>query len=126
MFAPAQSAEAENMPDKVQPTDELESRSTPDTAAEVRAGLSEPDPSKISEVNFPEDAGTVIGMQTTSFQQRKEADDVPEFPFYPFVSETDWELACWISRSGMSQSHIDEFFKLLYVSPVQTIYPVGR
>lgn len=35
--------------------------------------------------------------------------------YFPFDSEMDWGVAAWLSRSGMSMSVIDEFFRLEYV-----------
>ncbi|KAF8224593.1 hypothetical protein L208DRAFT_1510953, partial [Tricholoma matsutake] len=33
-------------------------------------------------------------------------------PWFPFPSEDEWELACWLMESAESQSKIDSFLKL--------------
>jgi hypothetical protein len=41
---------------------------------------------------------------------------------YPFAGHTEWELARWLHKTGISRARIDEFLKLDYVS---TIYQWG-
>lgn len=36
--------------------------------------------------------------------------------FYPFSCFTEWEIAQWLSRAGITQQLMNEFFKLKYVS----------
>lgn len=36
--------------------------------------------------------------------------------FYPFACFSEWEMAHWLSRAGLSQQLTNEFFKLRYVS----------
>lgn len=36
-------------------------------------------------------------------------------PFYPFSCFTEWEVANWIGRAGLTQAMIDEFLALRYV-----------
>ena len=35
--------------------------------------------------------------------------------FHPFADEQEWEAAAWLAESGISDSHINKFFKLAYV-----------
>lgn len=35
--------------------------------------------------------------------------------FHPFVDESEWEVASWLARSGMSDSQINKFLTLEYV-----------
>ena len=37
-------------------------------------------------------------------------------PWYPFASEEEWELAEWLSSSGLMQKDIDRYLKLRIVS----------
>jgi hypothetical protein len=37
--------------------------------------------------------------------------------FYPFASKQDWEVASWLSKSGLSMAAIDNFLSLELVSP---------
>jgi hypothetical protein len=62
-------------------------------------------------------AGRVLEFVETGLQATasKLASIDPENQFYPFSCHTDWEVAAWLSRSGMSQKRIDDFFKLSYV-----------
>ena len=41
-------------------------------------------------------------------------------PYYPFQGHEEWELACFLARSSLSQSEIDEFLKLKLVTPVHS------
>ena len=38
-----------------------------------------------------------------------------QFPYYPFASKDEWELASFLLRSGLSMAAIDKFFKLVLV-----------
>lgn len=37
-------------------------------------------------------------------------------PFYPFSCFTQWEVAHWLNRAGLTQQTTNQFFKLRYVS----------
>lgn len=39
------------------------------------------------------------------------------FPYYPFTSRDEWEMASFLLRSDLSMAVIDEFLKLKMVSP---------
>jgi len=41
-------------------------------------------------------------------------------PYYPFQGHEEWELACFLARSSLSQLEIDEFLKLKLVTPVHS------
>jgi hypothetical protein len=36
--------------------------------------------------------------------------------YYPFLSKGEWEIAAFLSRSGLSMKLIDEFLSLIMVS----------
>ncbi len=36
--------------------------------------------------------------------------------YYPFANKDDWEVAAWLSKSGLSMADIDSFLKLAFVS----------
>ncbi|KAK0462568.1 uncharacterized protein EV420DRAFT_1639790 [Desarmillaria tabescens] len=66
--------------------------------------------------DFPFPAGDPIvwcGTQETPFQMyRREKLARGEDMWQPFESHKEWELACWLVRSGISQKEIDNFLKL--------------
>ncbi|KAJ7614490.1 hypothetical protein FB45DRAFT_1110243 [Roridomyces roridus] len=66
--------------------------------------------------DFPRDAGCILEQRDpveTAFEamRRKQAAAGQE-PWFPFASEDDWNLARWLSKSGVSGGNIDEFLKL--------------
>ena len=50
------------------------------------------------------------------FDSDKFAEQREQFPYYPFSSKHEWELASFLLRSGLSMAAIDKFFKLQLVS----------
>ena len=42
--------------------------------------------------------------------------------YYPFASRSEWELALWLLRSGLSMRAIDAFLSLPIVSPYPTLF----
>lgn len=62
--------------------------------------------------DFP-GAAEVLGEAWTSFEELRQGQlDRNEEPWGPFENEEEWELARWIMRSGVSQSHTDTLLKL--------------
>lgn len=45
-------------------------------------------------------------------------------PYYPFQGCEEWELARFLARSSLSQSEIDEFLKLRWVTSFYTPFPL--
>jgi hypothetical protein len=43
-------------------------------------------------------------------------------PYYPFQGREEWGLARFLARSSLSQSEIDEFLKLEWVPPFQSLF----
>lgn len=44
-----------------------------------------------------------------------------QFPYYPFASHSEWELASFLLRSDLSMSALDDFFKLSMVSSTYSV-----
>ena len=63
--------------------------------------------------NFPRPAGTLKGHGLTSFQRYQNAQEAnSDSPWALFKTKDDWELARWLTTSGVSQTKINEFLKL--------------
>ena len=66
---------------------------------------------------FP-DAGFVYGRSggyMGTFYNDKYANEHNSNPYFPFQSKGEWELASFLSGSGLSMKHIDEFLSLSIV-----------
>ena len=65
-------------------------------------------------VNHPSPPVTVEGGLSfmDNFDQDTHSKCRDDWPFYPFASRMEWELACHLSTSGMSLNKIDEQLKL--------------
>ena len=50
------------------------------------------------------------------FQDNKNAEARSTNLYYPFLSKGEWEIAAFLSRSGLSMKLIDEFLSLSLVS----------
>jgi hypothetical protein len=64
-------------------------------------------------------AAEVFGRGTTfldRFDLDKYSEERKANLFYPFASKQDWEVASWLSRSGLSMASIDKFLSLELVS----------
>ena len=75
-----------------------------------------PDTSPHSET-FP-DAGNVYGRGSGYmgwFHDDKHAGERTANPYYPFQSKGEWEIASFLSKSGISMKRIDEFLSLSLV-----------
>ena len=46
------------------------------------------------------------------FDNDKFSEQREQFPYYPFASKDEWELASFLLRSGLSMAAMDKFFKL--------------
>ena len=51
-----------------------------------------------------------------NFHADKFSEERTQNPFYPFSSKGEWQLAAFLSRTGISMSFIDEFLSLDLVS----------
>lgn len=47
-------------------------------------------------------------------------------PYYPFKGKEKWELACFLARSSLSQTKINEFLKLAWVTCSFTLTLFGH
>ena len=69
-------------------------------------------------------AGATFGRGET-FMDGFDADAFAELrkshPFYPFSSQKEWELGCWLYNSGLSLASINSFFALELVRPSHLI-----
>lgn len=75
-------------------------------------------PTSASSHYFP-GAGCVFGLGPGFlgwFQGDENADAWTSNLYYPFLSKGEWEIAAFLSRSGLSMKHIDEFLSLSSVS----------
>lgn len=92
-------------------------------------GESMVDSGDMSEYTMEEDSSSELNTRSEEVYpdagstKRTESPPLSKIPlgkdqnvFYPFSCRTDWEMATWFARSGMSHRHIDRFFKLAYVS----------
>jgi hypothetical protein len=61
-------------------------------------------------------AGHIFRKEKTEFERMAEQLVDPDNPFYPFSCQIEWEVACWLSKSGLSHAQINAFLKLSYVS----------
>jgi hypothetical protein len=52
----------------------------------------------------------------TPYEATKAAEKDSEFPTYPFIDMDEWQLAKWLGTSGLPQTQIDEYLKLLWVN----------
>jgi hypothetical protein len=55
-----------------------------------------------------------------AIRRKQEEEGLP--PWAPFESEEDWDLARWLSKSGVSGGNIDEFLKLKKVRNIPRIF----
>lgn len=55
---------------------------------------------------------------TKLYSQDKYASYRQRNPFYPFSCLTEWEIAHWLARAGLSQDLMNDFFKLKYVCTI--------
>ncbi|KAJ7623731.1 hypothetical protein FB45DRAFT_980504 [Roridomyces roridus] len=66
--------------------------------------------------DFPKEAGCILEQRDpveTAFEaMRRKQVAAGQEPWFPFASEDDWDLARWLSKSGVSGGYIDEFLKL--------------
>ncbi|KAJ7630322.1 hypothetical protein FB45DRAFT_978715 [Roridomyces roridus] len=66
--------------------------------------------------DFPKEAGCILEQRDpveTAFEaMRRKQVAAGQGPWFPFASEDDWDLARWLSKSGVSGGNIDEFLKL--------------
>ena len=64
--------------------------------------------------HFPGAAQTYGARQTfmEQFESDVHADKRKANLYYPFASKSDWEMASWLLRSGLSMALIDEFLAL--------------
>lgn len=64
-------------------------------------------------------AAKIIGKARSTFSkmysQDKYASHRQKNPFYPFSCFTEWEIAHWLAKAGLSQDSMNDFFKLKYV-----------
>ena len=78
--------------------------------------LTPPNPPSRSMV-FP-GAGHVYGRGNGymgTFHEDTHAPERTSNPYYPFLSKGEWEIASFLSKSGLSMKHIDEFLSLSLV-----------
>jgi len=80
-------------------------------------------------VEFPF-AGRVFdrsGGFIDTFHMDKFSEERTQNPFYPFSSKGEWELASFLSRSGLSIRFIDEFLSLDLVNEIipRRVYPAA-
>lgn len=76
--------------------------------------------------SFPPPAGQWIEREPgkTLFElYREEQKKAGLPPWAPYDSLEDWELAKWLIKSGVSQSRIDDFFKLRKVRTLVSDFP---
>ena len=76
---------------------------------------------------FP-DAGHVFGLGTGFMESfsNEDGDVRSVHPYHPFLSKDEWEMAGFLSCSGLSMSLIDKFLSLNSVSrPNYFINPVS-
>ncbi|KAL5536493.1 hypothetical protein ACEPAF_315 [Sanghuangporus sanghuang] len=70
-------------------------------------------------VDYFEGAGKVYGKGEDTFSRLWTSGECASYrranPYYPFSCFTDFEVGKWLVELGISQSKIDEFFKLKYV-----------
>lgn len=80
------------------------------------------------------DAAKVFTLQTgeypdvprlSQFERRRRSED-PRHKFFPFASESEWELVKWLTSSGLSKAAIDRFCKLGWVSFANTHKTIGH
>ncbi|KAJ6532941.1 hypothetical protein B0H10DRAFT_1959981 [Mycena sp. CBHHK59/15] len=66
--------------------------------------------------DYPLPAGCIleqIGPVETIFEAiRRQQREEGQAPWTPFESEADWDLARWLSKTGVSQGDINEFLEL--------------
>jgi hypothetical protein len=60
---------------------------------------------------YGQGANTFERVQNDDFARRQGVN-----PYYPFKGQEEWELACFLARSSLSQTEIDEFLKLAWVT----------
>lgn len=76
-----------------------------------------PDPPSTHPKVFP-DAGSVYGRgdgYMGTFYGDTYANERTSNPYFPFQSKGDWEIASFLSSSGLSMKRIDEFLSLSLV-----------
>lgn len=75
------------------------------------------DDSLIQEV-FPNAGKVHQNVRTTLATLFDERQELNDNLYYPFSSQTDWELAAWLHESGLPTEKIDGFLKLKYVGVI--------
>jgi hypothetical protein len=58
------------------------------------------------------DSGHVYGSSSTKWVQQLRKERDPTNPFFPFATKTEWELAWWATRIGLSRQDMDDFFHM--------------
>ena len=82
-----------------------------------------PNPSSSCSVDFP-DAGFVYGRGDGFMGtfHNAHAEERASNIYFPFQSKGEWEIASFLSSSGLSMKHIDEFLSLSEVGSISTSF----
>ncbi len=76
-----------------------------------------------------ERAGASFGVGNTVFDDIALKDFVEQRRtniHYPFRNQDDWEVAAWLSKSGLSMAYMDDFLRLAFVSFAVVCSPLAR
>jgi hypothetical protein len=66
-------------------------------------------------------AGHVFAQSDPPFLEwRREQESLGHNLYYPFAGRKEWSMACWLHRSQLSMSLIDEFLRMEYVCFIYT------